>query len=137
MRRLPTCASLPVMLGLFGRFGRARDLRHLDDALRSAGLHPALVSDAVKMTVIRLLKAVHGETDPHIPDAAALLAFCIMGPGPFAETNGAEAADAVTHRIHAAIAAESSLDAEIVLLAIHAETLHPDVIEDFGLDADG
>lgn len=125
------------MLGLFGRFGRARDLRHLDDTLRSAGLHPALVSDAVKMTVIRLLKAAHGETEPHIPDAAALLAFCTLGPGPFAETNGTKAAEAIEHRIHAAVAQGDGLDAEIVLLAIHAETIHPDVVEAFGLDAAG
>lgn len=125
------------MLGIFGRFGRARDLRHLDDELRSAGLHPALASDAVKMTVIRLLKTAHGDASPHITDAAALVAYCTLGPRPYAEANGADRAQAVERRIHKAVAAESGLDAEIVLLAIHADIIHPDVVEGFGLDVDG
>ncbi len=128
---------MTAMLGLFGRFGRARDLRHLDDELRTAGLHPALVSDAVKMTVIRLLKSAHGDAGPHVADAAALVAYCTLGPGPYAEANGTDLTHAVERRLHEAVAEESGLDAEIVLLTMHANLIHPDVVEDFGLDVDG
>ena len=37
------------MLGIFGLFGRSRDTQRLDRALRSAGVHPRLVPDAVKI----------------------------------------------------------------------------------------
>jgi hypothetical protein len=125
------------MLALFGRLGRARDLRHLDDELRSAGQHPALVPDAVMMTVIRLLKTAHGEAAPHVADAAALVAYCMLGPEPYAEANGTDRTQAVERRLHEAVGQESSLDAEIIMLTIHANIIRPDVVEDFGLDVDG
>jgi len=125
------------MFGIFGRLGRARDLRHLDDELRAAGLHPALVTDAVKMTVIRLLKTAHGDAGPHVAEAAALVAYCVLGPGPYAEAAGADRAQAVERRLHAAVAEESSRDAQIVLLTLHADIIHPDVVDAFGLDVAG
>ncbi len=125
------------MMGLFSRLGRARELRHLDDELRTAGLHPALVSDAVKMTVIRLLKSAHGDPGPHVPDAAALVAYCTLGPGLYAEDNGTDLRQAVESRLHKAVAEENSLDAEIILLTIHADIMHPDVVAAFGFDVEG
>lgn len=125
------------MLGLFGRFGRARDLRHLDEELRNAGLHPALVPDAVKLTVIRLLKTAYGDAGPHIPHAAALVAYCVLGPDSYAETNGTDLTQAVERRLNEAVEAESGLDAEVVLLTLHAGITNPEVVEDFGLDVAG
>lgn len=124
------------MFGLFGRFGRSRDLRQLDDELRTAGVHPALVSDAVKLTIIRLLKTAHGDAAPHFADAAPLVAYCAIGPRPFADANGSDAAGAVERRLHAAIADETSLDAQIVLLTMHAGLIQPEVVERFGLNID-
>jgi hypothetical protein len=125
------------MLGVFGRLGRARELRQLDDELRTAGLHPALVADAVKMTVVRLLKTAHGDAGGRVADAAMLVAYCTLGPGPFEKSNGTDLTQAVERRLHMAVAEESSLDAEIILLTIHADIIHPDVVEEFGLDVDG
>ncbi|MEQ8603008.1 MAG: hypothetical protein RIB45_06785 [Marivibrio sp.] len=128
---------MAAMLGIFGRLGRARDLRHLDDELRSAGLHPALTADAVKMTVIRLLKGAYGDAAPHMAEAAALVAYCTLGPDAYAETNGPDRTRAVESRVQAAVAEERGLDAELVLLTLHADVIHPDVVEAFGLDVDG
>ncbi len=50
-------------LGMFGVFGRSEDLRTLERALRAVDLHPALVPDAVKLTVLNVLKDAKGE-DP-------------------------------------------------------------------------
>lgn len=124
------------MFGLFGRFGRSREMRQLDDELRTAGVHPALVSDAVKLTIIRLLKAAHGAAAPHFREAAPLVAYCLIGSGPFGCTNGPDATEAIEHRLHRAIAEESSLDAQIVLLTMHTDLIQPDVVERFGLDID-
>ena len=43
-------------IGFMGIFGRSADLRQLDEALRSVDLHPRLVPEAVKLTVVNLLK---------------------------------------------------------------------------------
>jgi len=89
------------------------------------------------MTVIRLLKTAHGEAAPHVADAAALVAYCMLGPEPYAEANGTDRTQAVERRLHEAVGQESSLDAEIIMLTIHANIIRPDVVEDFGLDVDG
>jgi hypothetical protein len=69
-------------------------LRALDQALRASGLHPALVPDAVKLTVLNVLKDAKGE-DPSIADYAetsALLGYCVFGHEVFATANGGLAA---------------------------------------------
>ena len=58
-------------LGFFGVFGRSEDLRSLDKALRAFDLHPTLVPDAVKLTVLTLLKDARGE-DPAPTDYGAV-----------------------------------------------------------------
>ena len=57
----PIMARSWPSLGLFGVFGRSGDLRALDDALRAAGMHPALAPEAVKIAALNLLKEARGE----------------------------------------------------------------------------
>jgi hypothetical protein len=61
----------------------------------------------------------------------------MLGPEPYAEANGTDRTQAVERRLHEAVGQESSLDAEIIMLTIHANIIRPDVVEDFGLDVDG
>jgi hypothetical protein len=124
-------------LGLFGVFGRSEDLRALDQALRSAALHPALVPDAVKLTVLNLLKDARGE-DPSAQDyqeTAALLAYCALGREIFGTENAGPAALAAEHRIEAALEAGEGFDASLILLALHAGIIHPGVKESFQLES--
>ena len=124
-------------LGLFGVFGRSGDLRALDDALRAAGLHPALVPDAVKLTVLNVLKDAAGE-DPTAEDfrhVAALLGYCTLGHEVFAVANGEEAAAVAAQRIEAALEAGEGLDASLILLALHAAIIHPGVREAYRLES--
>ena len=103
-------------LGLFGVFGRSEDLRALDQALRATDLHPALVPDAVKLTVISLLKDAKGEV-PAAEDyrnAAELLCYCALGGGAFAAANSDLDAAAAEHRIEAALEAGEGLDASLI-----------------------
>lgn len=127
---------IALMLGLFGRFGRSRDLRVLDQEMKSAGVHPAMVSDAVKLTIIRLLNAAHGTAAPHFAEAAALVAYCVLGPETFGDINGSDHAKTVEHRLHRAIVDESSLDAQMILLTMHAHLIRPDVVERYGLNVE-
>ena len=110
-------------LGLFGIFGRSADLRQLDQALRAVDVHPRLVPEAVKLTTVALLKdhAIGPEPAPQAYRAAAeLLAYCMIGADAFAGANDGDLAHTVERRIEAALEAPASLDAQLVLLTLHA-----------------
>lgn len=124
------------MLGLFNRFGRSRDLRLLDQEIRAAGLHPALVPEAVKLTTLRLLKDMSAVTPEASRPAAELLVYCILGPAGFAEENGERQATEMEERLHRAIDAGDSLDARLVLLALHADLVQAEIVRHYGLEAD-
>jgi len=124
-------------LGFLGLFGRSEDLRSLDKALRDADLHPRLVPDAVKLTALTLIKDAKGE-EPSPDDyreTAALLGYCALGREAFAAANGEEAALAVERRIEAALEAAGGLDANLILLALHAALVHPGVKEAYQLES--
>ena len=124
------------MFGFLGRFGRARELRQLDDALRAVDVHPALVPDAVQLTAVRLLQAERGRPEPvDYAAAAELIAYCMIGASNFTAANDLATAEAVEARIEAAIAHGDSLDARLVLLLLHAGIVNPGIVERFGLEA--
>ncbi len=120
------------------RFGRSGDLRQLDDALRAADLHPALVHEGAKLAIVNLMKDYYPDEPPAEAYApvADLIAFCALGPAGFAHANGPERTTAVEGRMGAAIAAGDSPDAQLVLLALHARLAHPDVVERYDLRAE-
>jgi len=125
-------------LGLFGIFGRSGDLRQLDQALRSVDVHPRLVPEAVKLTAVALLKdhAIGPEPAPQAyRPAAEILAYCMVGAEAFAGANDAELAQAVERRIEAALDNAASLDAQLVLLTLHAKVIQPSVVHQFELDS--
>jgi hypothetical protein len=124
-------------LGLFGIFGRSADLRALDAALHAVDLHPRVVAEAIKLTVVNLLKdhAVGDEPAPQAyPAAAEIVAYCMLGPELFARANGADLTALTERRIEAALEAGDTLDAQLVLLTMHAGTIQPDVVMRFGLE---
>jgi hypothetical protein len=127
-----------LALGFFGRFGRSAELRELDKALRAVDLHPNLVSEAVKLAGVRLLKedAPNREPPPASYRAAAeIIAYCMTGREAFKAANDASLAAAVERRIEAALDPGTSLDAKLVLLTLHAGVIQPSVVADFGLES--
>lgn len=126
-------------IGFMARFGRSHDLRQLDEAFRAVDVHPRLVTEAVKLTTAKLLKEANNTDDPPPPAferAAELLGYCLIGAEAFAGANGEEAVFEVEERITAALDAGDSLDAQLILLALHAKAVQPSVIEQFGLTAE-
>ena len=124
------------MLGMFGLFGRAAELERLDLALRAVGLHPRAVSDAVKLTTIKVLKEARGGSVPDQPAcvaAAELLGYCVLGPVAFTAANGAARTEAVEARLVAAFETDGRVDARLVLLSMHAGLIHPTVVERYQL----
>jgi hypothetical protein len=123
-------------IGFMGMFGRSHDLRALDQALRSLDLHPKLVPEAVKLTACALLKDAAGREEPaphSYRPAAEIIAYCMIGPEAFAGANDVALALEVERRIEAALVTGDSLDAQLVLLALHARVIQPSVVERFGL----
>jgi hypothetical protein len=123
--------------GLFGIFGRSSDLRQFDQALHAVDLHPRLVAEAVKLTAVNLLKdhAIGPEPAPQSYRAAAeIVGYCILGPERFARANGPDIVHAVERRIDAALESGTSLDAQLVLLTLHARVIAPSVVERYGLE---
>ncbi|MER8693161.1 hypothetical protein NKI77_06220 [Mesorhizobium opportunistum] len=124
-------------LGFLGMFGRSGDLRQLDTALRGADLHPALVPEGVKLTIVNLMKDHWtGEPPPQAyPQVARLFSYCIAGPEAFEQANGSDKRLRTERRIEAAIEAGDSFDAQIVLMTLHAKLINSEVVERFGLTA--
>ena len=127
------------MFGMFHMFGRSSELKAVDHALREAGLHPQIVPEAVKLTTIRLLKAEAGAgarpSEAAYHEAVQLLGYCIQGREEFMACNGALATGRAEERLRHAIDAGDSLDARLVLLALHAGVIAPDVGDRFDLES--
>jgi hypothetical protein len=126
-----------AMLRFFDLFGKSAALNALDAALRSAGVHPALVPEAVKLTLMRIVN--HEDADrgqARLEDGAALLAYCMLGRDQFVNVNGLDAADHVQTRVDAAIDAGTSADAKLILLALHAGLITREIAEQFDAEED-
>ncbi|WFP63123.1 hypothetical protein [Mesorhizobium sp. WSM4904] len=125
-------------LGFLGMFARSGDLRQLDDALRQADLHPALVPEGVKLTIVNLMNDRWPEEPP--PQAyqsvAQLCSYCVAGRDTFEQANGKELTLEAEHRIEAALEAGDSFDAQIVLMTLHAKLISAEVVERYGLTAE-
>lgn len=127
------------MFGFFGMFGRAEELRALDRALSAVGLPRRSVPDAVKLAALRQLQQESGRRTPDeaaCTAAADLLAYCLLGREGFADANDPTRAEAVERRIEAALETGDDLDARLLLLALHADLVQPDVIQRFDLRAE-
>jgi hypothetical protein len=102
------------MIRLFDIFlGRSTVMRALDDALRAAGLHPLLVPDPVKLTVIQLTKklAAAQAQEAAFPDAGH-----------------------ADQRLEAAMDEGDTLDAKLILLAFHAGLITPEIADRIEID---
>ncbi len=67
--------------------------------------------------------------------AAEMLGFCMLGPPGFTEANDLRLTEATEARLEAALEAGDSLDARLVLLALHAGVIQAQVVERYQLKA--
>ena len=125
-------------LGFLGMFGRSGDLRQLDDALRAADLHPALVPEGVKLTIVNLMNDRWPDEPPAnaYTAVAQLCGYCVAGPDVFEQANGKERTLEVERRIEVALETGDSFDAQIVLMTLHAKLINQEVVERYGLTAE-
>ncbi len=117
------------MLGLFNFFGRSEGLKALDQAFRAFDVHPGIVPEAVKLAAIRLMQkasdAGYVLRDADYEKAAELLSYSILGPDQFVASNSLAAAECAGHRLEEAIDDGDSMDAQLILLAVHSGVIHP------------
>lgn len=129
------------MLGLFGVFGRSDALKALDQAFRAFDVHPRLVPEAVKLATVRLMQKASAADyvlrDADYEKAAALLTYCILGPDQFVASNSLAAAEAAGGRFEDAILAGDSMDARLILLAVHSSIIHPTLADEVNSEEDG
>jgi hypothetical protein len=112
---------------MFGLFGRSQELQRLDRALRSAGLNPRGVAEAVKLTTLSQLKeaSLGGAPDLRAYAAAAeLIACCVHGSEGFAQANDADQTESVETRLVDALELGYGLDARLVLLPLCQSALN-------------
>jgi hypothetical protein len=128
------------MFGLLNLFGRSASLKAVDRALRTAGLHPALVPEAVKLTILRLHRI---EAAPEtragqdaFDEAAQLFAYCMLGRDQFIDANSVLAADRAERRLEWAIVAGESLDAQLILLAHHSGLIQGEIADRIDIEKD-
>ncbi|MCC6000296.1 MAG: hypothetical protein JJU19_05445 [Pararhodobacter sp.] len=120
------------MMRLFDMFlGRSTAMRALDDALRTVGLHPLLVPEPVKLTVIQLTKKLASTQaqEAAFAEAAQLLAYCILGHEQFADSNRLEEAERADQRVETAMEEGDTLDAKLILLAFVAVFITPEIAD--------
>ncbi len=94
--------------------------------------------EAVKLTMVSLLKerAEGGEPAPSAYRAAAeIVAYCMIGSEAFAAANDTQSALDVEKRIELALISGTNLDAQLVLLTLHAGVCQRSVIERFQLES--
>ena len=120
-------------------FGRSHEIRIFDDALRSAGLHPRLVPDAVKIATLKMLKEDRRGEKPSLTSctfAANMLAYCMLGDQGFFEEHGETARVILEKRLQLAIDIEDSLDTQLILLTLHASLTQEALIVRYNLRVD-
>ncbi len=108
---------------IFGFFGRKKEIHMIDDGLKRAGTFSAVVPDAVKLTLWRLAKdrgLLKDNPEASLHDLAGFLSYCILGQEDFEDFNGPEDAKEMLRRLEMVKIFEDGIDAEIVLLTLHA-----------------
>jgi hypothetical protein len=101
-------------------------------------VHPRLVPEAVKLTIVRLLRD-HSEKEPDAAAyraAAELVGYCMIGAEGFGGANGVALTQEVERRIELALMSGQNLDAQLILLTLHAGVIQPSVVHQFQLEGD-
>lgn len=125
------------MFRLFDLLGRSSAIRALDDAFRASGMHPLLVPEPVKLTLIQLVKKHgRGNQSTDFAQAARLMAYCSLGHAQFMEQHGENEAQLLDLRVEDALDHGSSLDAKVILLALHSGLISPEIADRIDLDED-
>ena len=111
-------------------------MQQFDWELRAAGIHPKLVADAVKTAALGIMKDFRQVSDRDYVRVAQLMTYCILGGSDFTNVNDVALAGVVEERIMRAVDSNGSLDAQLILLALHSGVISASVVAQYGLEAE-
>tara|TARA_Y100001970_G_C14259133_1_gene878152 strand:+ start:8132 stop:8536 length:405 start_codon:yes stop_codon:yes gene_type:complete len=118
----------------FSFFGKTRKIDQLNYALREAGIHPALVPDSVLYTIVKLLRnSQYNTTGGDLHSIATLIAYIMLSKRAQIYIDNPKEASSIEYRIENALNKENNFDSQIILLAFHANLIHPEVINEFNI----
>ena len=129
-----------MFFGLFGLRERSKHQQILEDYLRASGVHPQLIPEEVKLTVLKFIKAGPGldansrPNDPALAEAGRLLAYCFAGREEYVSSAGAGSADEQERRLALALEAGEGIEASIVMLALTSGIAHHSIAERFEVE---
>ena len=129
-----------MLFGLFGLRERSKHLQILEDNLRAAGVHPQLIPEEVKLTVLKFVKAGPGldldsrPNEPALAEAGRLLAYCFAGREEYTASAGAASAEEQERRLALALEAGAGIEASIVMLTLASGIAHETIAERFEVE---
>ena len=83
---------------------------------------------------MRVVRADSRITDAAYTEAGQLLSYCMLGQEQFVASKGVSEAEDVERRLDTAISAGTGLDAKLILLALHACVIVPEVVDRFDVE---
>lgn len=124
---------------IFGFFGRKKEIHMIDDGLRRSGAYSSSIPDAVKLALYGLAKdrgLLQNSAEETLHDLACFLTYCFLGTEDFEGANGTELNAEMLRRLEMTKVFDEGVDADIVLLALHAGIAHETTAGRFSIDAD-
>ncbi|MFD2205017.1 hypothetical protein [Kiloniella antarctica] len=124
---------------IFGFFGRKKEIHMIDDGLRDSGAYSSSISDAVKLALYGLAKdrgLLQNNAEQVLHDLACFLTYCFLGTEDFEDANGADLSKDMLRRLEMTKVFDESVDADIVLLALHSGIAHETTAGRFSVEED-
>ena len=124
---------------IFGFFGRKKEIHMIDDGLRHSGAYSSSIPDAVKLALYGLAKdreLLQNNAEQVLHDLACFLTYCFLGAEDFEEANGADLSSDMLRRLEMTKVFDESVDADIVLLTLHAGIAHETTAGRFSIEED-
>ncbi|WP_419903438.1 hypothetical protein [Kiloniella sp.] len=124
---------------IFGFFGRKKEIHMINDGLQRSGAYSSSIPDAVKLTLYGLAKErglLQSNAEETLHDLACFLTYCFLGAENFEDANGAELSNEMLRRLEMTKVFEDGVDADIVLLTLHAGIAHDTTAGRFSVETD-
>ena len=131
------------IVDFFGGSRRRAAIQLLDRTLANLEVNPAYIDDGMRFAIYRWARAAgegtvaeNGVVDALMREAAALISFCVLGPGETEAMWGADVRAEREARFDAVIASgeDDSFDAKLIKLVLAKGVAAPEILERVSLD---
>ena len=126
-----------MLFGMFGAFGRKKELHMIDEGLRRHAVISSSVPESVKIALwkrVRDRNPAPEEKEGILNDLGAFLAYLCQGHEDFSHNLDPDLASGMARRVDLAETFDESLDAETILLSLYAGLAHEDFASRFSIE---